>query len=461
MALYLRANPEMQTRLGMLDGSLQQITGGQWLPVLATARDALLAFVWPGFGDQFLAYNIPGRPVFDAVSAVFFVTGIGVCLWRWRSPVYAFLLLWFVVGIAPSLITGPTANTTRNLAALPAVYLIAAVGFAAPAAWLCRGWRRSRVAGPRSASACWPSVGSSGPAGSPPPTTSSAGEVRAECAEPISTPSLNRSTIWRPNIRRPIRWSFPASCPARPTTRRWRWCGRGQTQPAAAHVPLWPRPAGPTPAPALVVPEATGTTVVIPDATPPHPVLATLLTPIDRVTLAADDLDPGFTLYRYDAGQVRALLQSAERDTPPVNFGGAAELIGARWLDPAVAPGETAELLTVWRVLDPALAGPLVPPSFTTDAVAFTHVLDEAGQVITQRDSLDAPSWAWQRGDLVLQIHPLTAPAAVGTYSAVVGLYDRTIGARLPVVGGGDTAEVPALVVGGAKNSWPAYPAHL
>lgn len=131
--LYLRAHPEMQTRLDMLDGPLQAITAGQWRPVLANVRDALLAFVWPGRGDQFLAYNIPGRPVFDAVSAVFFVAGLLVCLRRWRRPVYAFLLLWFAAGILPSLVTGPTANTTRNLAALPAVFLIPAVGFVAAA----------------------------------------------------------------------------------------------------------------------------------------------------------------------------------------------------------------------------------------------------------------------------------------------------------------------------------------
>ncbi len=129
--LYLRAHPEMQTRLDMLDSPLQAIAAGQWRPVLANAADALLAFVWPGRGDQFLAYNIPGRPVFDVVSAVFFVMGLAVCLRRWRQPAYAFLLLWFAIGILPSLVTGPTANTTRNLAALPAVFLLPAIGFVA------------------------------------------------------------------------------------------------------------------------------------------------------------------------------------------------------------------------------------------------------------------------------------------------------------------------------------------
>ena len=69
--------------------------------------------------------------MFDAVSAVLFVVGLVVCLRRWRRPAYAFLLLWLAAGILPSLVTGPTANTTRNLAALPAVFLIPAIGFVA------------------------------------------------------------------------------------------------------------------------------------------------------------------------------------------------------------------------------------------------------------------------------------------------------------------------------------------
>ncbi len=80
-------------------------------------------------------------------------------------------------------------------------------------------------------------------------------------------------------------------------------------------------------------------------------------------------------------------------------------------------------------------------------------MLDEAGQVVAQRDALDAPSWAWQAGDLILQIHPVQIPADLppGTYQVVTGFYDRPTGERLPVVGGqpgATTAALPALQVG-------------
>jgi hypothetical protein len=199
---------------------------------------------------------------------------------------------------------------------------------------------------------------------------------------------------------------------------------------------------------ALALPPA-GTLAVVPASTPPHPAFLPLLEAIETVEMRPDDLDPRFTIYQIAEGQARALVRWASLDGPAADFNGAVQLVGARWLQESVRPGDMAELLTVWQVGDPARAGPVAPPSFTTDAVLFTHVLDGAGGILAQADRLDAPSWAWQTGDLILQVHPLAIPAsaAPGEYQAVAGVYDRTSGARLPVTGGGDTAAVPPLVI--------------
>ncbi len=467
--LYLRAHPEMQTRLDMLDGPLQAVAAGQWRPVLANVANALLAFVWPGRGDTFLAYNIPGRPVFDVVSAALFVVGLSVCLWRWRRPVYAFLLLWFAAGILPSLITGPTANTTRNMAALPAVFLIPAVGFVAlmGRAWIdqeaAHAKAQRRKSHPRTrysslrlspfaplrevfspvtrhlsfvAAVLW--LGFAGtvaardyfgrwanmPAvrGAYQSTLAAAlGHVAAAYpdAEPVVFSSVYPGAAHDPSIA----FVLAADRPALSRTARWadaRW--------------------------ALVLPPGAALAVV-PASTPPHPALTPWLAALGTVEMRPDDLDPRFTVYRLDGD--RAAADLAAWAVAPVDFGGAVELVAARWLAEGVRPGETAELLTAWRVLDPTRAGPAAPPTFASDAVLFTHVLDGAGGLLSQRDSLDAPSWAWQAGDLFVQIHPLAVPAsaAPGEYAAVVGLYDRDSGARLPAAGGGDTAAVPPLVV--------------
>jgi hypothetical protein len=458
MFLYLRAHPEMQTRLPMLDRPLEQLIAGEWQPLLATATQAVLAFFWPGYGDQFLAYNIPGRPVLDVLTACFFLLGLLVCLRRWRQPVYAFLLLWWGVGILPSLLTGPTANTTRNLAALPAVYLLAAVGFGGVARF-ARPESLSRVTNPPCKSvriavlvvaAAWLTwVGwtssrdyflrwgqSPGVRGAHQHTlveTLTYLEQKRLPGTPLIFSSLYPGAAHDPSIALVLGGEHPQVQEARWVDARY----------------------------ALVIPNGGTGYLLAPDSTPPHPALRALLQPSESVTLRPDDLDPGFTLHRLLAGEAAALLDGSNGVRQPADFDAAVRLRYANWLAPTVRPGETAELLTAWEVLDPARVGPLVPPAYTTDAVLFTHVLDESGQIVAQRDSLDAPSWAWQPGDIILQIHPIVISEATqpGVYQSVVGIYDRTSAARLPVLNSSanqalTTADVPPLSVAQIETLW-------
>lgn len=439
MFLFLRAHPEMQTRLGMFDGPLQSILAGDWRPIWLNARDALLAFVWPGFGDQFLAYNIPGRPVLNAISAVFFVAGVLASLWRWRSPVHAFLLLWLLVGIGPSLVTGPTANTTRNLVALPAVYLITAIGFIAPAQWLLARrpeWRRLRPA-LAAVAVLWLAWTGWATARDYFVRWGDSAEVRGayqhtlvEALDYLESGSLGEtplvlSTVYPGPAHDSSIALVLAADPSLADRARW----------VDARL-------------ALAAPGDGRAVVLIPASTPPHPLYEPFLRLLDTQQLRPDDLDPAFALYELNGDVVRAAV-SAVALPEAVNFNDAVELIGASWQPQTVRPGETAALLTVWRVLDPTRAGPLVPPSFTTDAVTFTHVLDDSGAILAQYDSLDAPSWAWQSGDLILQVHPVVVPPEVGPgdYRASVGIYDRQSGDRLPLTGGGDAVAVPPLEV--------------
>jgi hypothetical protein len=87
-------------------------------------------------------------------------------------------------------------------------------------------------------------------------------------------------------------------------------------------------------------------------------------------------------------------------------------------------------------VIDAARVGPVVPPAYETDVVLFTHVLNSDGTILAQHDSLEAPSWDWQNGDVLVQIHPLSIPpdARPGVYDVTVGVYDRASGSRLPVL---------------------------
>ena len=90
----------------------------------------------------------------------------------------------------------------------------------------------------------------------------------------------------------------------------------------------------------------------------------------------------------------------------------------------------------------------------------FTQLLDANGVPFAQQDALDAPSWDWQAGDLLAQIHPIAIPAesVPGNYQAIVGIYDRLSGDRLPVLAEngevvGDFTAVSPLQLGNATDS--------
>ena len=440
MVLYLQAHPEAQTRLTMLDGTLQRTLGGQLTPLLTNAREALLAFIWPGRGDQFLAYNIPGRAVFDAVSAVFFVLGLGVSLWRWRQPAYAFLLIWFAAGILPSLITGPTANTTRNLGALAPTFILPAVGFVALGQWLTRrGYAWSR------------------------PVSTAVAALWLLFAAGQSTVDYFGRWAQSPDVRAAYQHTLVTALDYLDEQAAGHPAGDpiiiSSVYPGPAHNPSialvlanasderrWVDARY-----ALVLPGDRPARLVAMAATPLHPLFATWVSPVTQVDLRPDDLNPFFTVSSLPAAS--ALADELSLLPEVVSFGAdspALRLVGYRWLADSVAPGGVAELMQVWQVVDPAGVGPIVPPFYTTDVVFFTHVLGENGQNLFQADALDAPSWDWQAGDLVVQIHQLAVPADIpaGVYTVAVGVYDRLSGSRLPVRPGSPNSDDTRAFVG-------------
>lgn len=428
MLIYLQQNPEVQPRVSMLDNALQALRAGNLTPIFTNARDALLAFFWPGYGDQFLAYNIPGRPVFDPLTALFFLLGLFVAL---RFTIYrlpltinhspftihyssAFVLIWFFSGILPSLITGPTANTTRNLAALAPTFLLPTLGFVSALDWLLARLKlrhkKDWVLG--TTAVAWLLLAGFWhgwdyfTAWAQDPEVRTAYQVtqiamfayvnqREEEAllstalpGPAHDPSIALMTY--PQAR--LRWSD------------------------ARYALLWPG--------------GEAAHAIIPASTPPHPFFAPWLRPLEEVNLRLTDLDRSFTYYALTAPPVEWLQRA-----PIANFDDGALLRYAAWLEGEAVAGKTAVLLTLWQVTDPTRLGPRVPPANTTDTVLFTQILHEGG-VLAQRDSLEAPTWQWQTGDVIAQLHPIAIPAdaPAGRYRTIVGMYDRASGARLPVL---------------------------
>lgn len=436
MFRYLQTNPYAETRLEMLDTTIQAARDGDFKPLLYNAGRALAAFVIPGFGDQFLAYNIPGRPVFDVLMGSFFLIGVGLSVWRWRQPAYALLLLWFVIGIAPSLITGPTANTTRNLAALTPIMMFPAVG--AGKLWELVGIRRNpggseqlTVNSGQSPISRFPSLNLS--------ISSLIPFLILACSAFITSRDYfvrwgeepNVRAAYQQNLVQAVVWVNEHAAATHPIIFSTIYPGPAH-DPSIAQV-LMKNKAQPMrwmdARQGMIAPGNAAALLIIPSSTPIHPAFAPLIQEIDRGTLRLDDLDPFFTVY-----SLTPIIWP--NPITPINFNDAIQLEGFTWGHNPVRTGDVVELITYWRVLDPMKVGLIVPPSFTTDMVFFTQILRSDGTVLAQQDRLDVPSWGWQRGDIVVQIHQLVIPgdAAAGNYQVIIGMYDRTSLQRTPVV---------------------------
>jgi hypothetical protein len=106
-------------------------------------------------GDETDRYNLDGRPVLDWVNGLFFYLGVGVALLRLRrSPQIAepagWLLLWLFMMLLPGFITDDSPHFLRTIGAMPATYLLWALGVEAVRAGFKRlrgGLRPPRVEG--------------------------------------------------------------------------------------------------------------------------------------------------------------------------------------------------------------------------------------------------------------------------------------------------------------------------
>jgi 4-amino-4-deoxy-L-arabinose transferase-like glycosyltransferase len=108
--------------------------------------------------------------------------------------------------------------------------------------------------------------------------------------------------------------------------------------------------------------------------------------------------------------------------TADVRFGEAIALRGYR-----LSGGSTPALTLYWEALA------VVDGDYTV----FVHVVDGQGQLVAQSDAPPRagqyPTWAWGRGEVIEDTHPLDAlPTGEGPLRVLVGLYQITTGERLP-----------------------------
>ena len=142
LILYFIRNPQAMASRAQ---AISILNDGAFLPALAgNARQVL--FLHFG-GGWWLGH----WPTLNVLSGVGFLVGLLVCLSRIRRPASLFLLLWWGVGWAPTLLSQQhwdrVTTILRGVVAWPATFLISAVGLTT-LAWLAFMWLRRLMGWP-------------------------------------------------------------------------------------------------------------------------------------------------------------------------------------------------------------------------------------------------------------------------------------------------------------------------
>lgn len=432
--LYLRLHPSASVRIGQLEAPLRAFLAGNPSPLLREALDTLRIFSFRG--DGFVPYNIPGRPLLNPLMSVLFYAGLLIALWRWRSPAYAFALLWLLVGFFPALATGSDAANLRAIAAQPVLFLF-------PALALEKLWRLSTPL-PRGR------------------RLALAGTVGSLVLASLAFLTIRDYFVSWPN-RRDVRVHYHTNLMT--IADRVRELGEGEPVAISALYPGEyhdPRIVDAVVVggearlrwfdgrQALVLPSSSAAGLILPAAVPLDDTLWSLVGPeaslSERVMLRPDDFNPSFAVYRWTVSETRRtfremMIPPSWPDSVPVDVGGVLSFQGYQVLDwTGEADGELS-LLTLWEI-DATLPD-------HRDAVLFSQLLDSDHQVVAQQDHLGAPSWNWYPGDAFVQLHRLSLPAGTppGSYTLITGVY--TIPDRVDAVLAGQEPDpaMPRLLV--------------
>lgn len=433
---YLQKHPEAERRLDMLNAPLKALKSGNTSLIMANAWECVVAYFVPGHGDDFLAYNIPGRPIFDPLTGILFLLGIGISLVRWYRPAYAFSLIWLLIGISPSLITGSTASTTRSIGAIPVVFLFPALAVITCVRYARQYWgdwtawiivlfasMLILTSGVVSVHDYFQRWGQSA-------------EVRAayqhtllEITEYVDKDTHNGivvlSTVHPKAPHDPYIFEmslYPDKVPIR-------WVDARR---------------------ALILPQTSEAMLVAPASAQLSSYFLELpgIFYRERVWLRLDDLDPFFTVYDWNPIiTLYALKKNLQEDglyldldkssqlEVPVNFGNALQFLGYDLPHGHIAPGEAFYFVTLWAVNDPQVLQ-VEEVSNIGELVFFTHALDSSGNIFTQEDRLDAPTWSWEANDIIAQIHQLEFPSNWQPSSTTleIGVFRRNKLTRLPII---------------------------
>ncbi len=425
LVIFLNAHPGID-QLGWAgrDRVLQALQAGDLRPALGTSIATLGAFFVRGDPDDY--YNLGGRPVFEPVTGALFAIGVLIALQRIREQRYAYLLMWFVLALAPGLVSEPAPHFYRIIGAQMAAFAFPGIALATVKSqisnlkWNARSlklgiWYLTFVAVLVIGDGAWNARDYF-------ITWGRKATVRVLWNEPMAEIAryLDHSDEQAPvaictllvNRREP--WLRPAPDFIRYLMRRddgplrFYDCRYSLVFPGGGAETRYAFP-GTAPTDQFV------SRLLIPWLGGASPIQGVLLSP-DNALLRAN---------------VHTALDAklARLASTPVDFGHMVELLGYEMPAPNPRPGQPIVLVTWWRVNQrPAIA----------NLTMFVHLLREE-RIVAQQDLLSVMADTLYPGDVFAQVHEfatIPADASPGDYAIAVGLYSVDTGQRLTIYRG-------------------------
>lgn len=429
IVLALNGSLETEQRAFTIE-PVTQLLEGNVQPVLTNTLATLKVFTISG--DPLKSYNIPGRPIFvPSWLGLFFYAGLILALWRWRQPVFAFVLLWLFFTLLPTIVTISAPNFNRMIAAQLPIMFLAAVPMAELIRWVKA--RRERwgivlgllligVSFSLVATATWRDYFDAWPNEYADVHTLNR-EVSAVADYLEHNPDGRAVVISSRDFADEDPYIVSVSMDREEFAIRWIDTGQAIALPVGVDearlivtADRWvdEELAALTGISGEFVyqePEFSVFTLrsgdwTVADNTPLLYLTPDVILPTEETAKALD--------WPYPYTFCDCLL--GETDNGNLMLTGLS--IGESWQS-----GENLEMITTWQ--------PLEDNNFVSLAL-FVHLLNDAGEIVSQYDGLGYPPHTWREGDRFIQMArlPLGTEPASGGYWLQFGLYERESGKR-------------------------------
>jgi hypothetical protein len=406
----------------------------------ATLSKVVGQFFWSGEGEDIMEYDIPYRPIFEPVGAVLLGLGMLVAIWRWRRPIYAYLLIAWSIVLVPSILFNADILFSRLVAAQTTTYIFLGLGAetiiialnrilkgrvhtAVVTAGLVGLFVVYLVVTAKDMFVVWPSL--NGAKWGYNTDLRDLGRYLAAHTSPL--PPISGCTIMnRPEYHESVsqlaaRFLIPRS----DVHIAWHDCRYSMVIPAGGqYLYIYPT--------LEPLADFLGRAVKKPWLDPAYTQPVEGLNAVQRVDVRSAFADKLTEWQKLSIAWPPEAAVSATTQLP-VDFNHSLELIGYKIQPSTVKPGGSLRVETDWRVTGP------VPD----DLLLFTHVYRTPDEVMTQQDQLDVVGSTLKPGDVFVQQHEfITVPPDTprGSYWIGIGAYRKDTGERWPIFAGDQRA---------------------